>query len=173
LKAAVPLALLALLSVAGCDKPKPRPAAAAAMAAAAVGTPQMTPAASIGLTRRAETAIFSLDMINASADPLNNPARIKAGVPTTMTGFGFDPVARTAPKAIDVVIDGVPYGTACCHERQDVAGYYETEAVQLSGFRVTLPAGVVTPGAHKVMVRAVAADGASFFDSVPLSFTAE
>ncbi|MBU2308732.1 MAG: hypothetical protein KKG89_17900 [Alphaproteobacteria bacterium] len=169
----MPLAALLLLAVGACDKPKPRPAAAAASVAAEAGAPILSPPASIGLVRRPEMAVFSLDMINAAADPLNNPATIKAGGPTTFSGFGFDPVAKTAPKAIDIVIDDVPYGTSCCHERQDVSGFYETDAVLMSGFRVSLPAGVVKKGAHKVVVRVVSADGRSSFDSAILGFKAE
>jgi len=173
LKAALPLAALLLLVAAACDKPKPRPVAAAAAVAAMAGAPTLTPPASVGLARRPEMATFSLDMINAATDPLNNPATIKAGGPTTFSGFGFDPVAKTAGKAIDIVIDGVAYGTAYGADRQDVAGYYKTEAVLPSGFRITLPAGTVKPGPHQVIVRVVSADGASFFDSATLSFKAE
>jgi hypothetical protein len=118
-------------------------------------------------------AIFSLDLINGAGDPLNNPATIKAGGPTAFSGFGFDPIAKTPGKAVDIVVDGVAYGTAYGSERPDVAGYYKTEAVRPSGFRVTLPARVVKKGPHTVVVRVVAADGKSYFDSATLSFQAQ
>lgn len=172
MKAALPIAAALLLATAACDKAKPRPAAGPAPAASAEA-PTLAPPASVGLARRPEMAVFSLDMINQAPDPLNNPAKIKSGVPTTFSGFGFDPVARTAGKAIDIVVDGVPYGTTYGSERQDVAGYYKTEAVRPSGFRVTLPAGTVSRGQHEVVVRVVAADGKSYFDSAVLSFRAQ
>ncbi len=173
MKAALLLAAILLSAVGACDRPKPRPAAATAALASAAQPPALAPAASIGLAKRPEMAVFSLDMINTAADPLNNPARITAGVPTTFSGFGFDPVAKAAGKAIDVVVDGAAYGTTCCHDRQDVSAYYETDAVTRSGFRVTLPAGTIKPGRHTVVVRVVSADGAAFNDSAALSFDAQ
>jgi hypothetical protein len=172
-KAALPLAAILLLAAAACDKPKPRPAAAAAAAASVAGAPTVTPPASAGLPKRPEMAVFSLDMINRAPDPLNIPATIRSGEPTTFSGFGFDPVAKTAGKAVDIVVDGVAYGTTYGAERQDVAGYYKTEAVMPSGFRVTLPPGLVKPGPHKVEVRVVAADGKAFHDSATLRFYAQ
>lgn len=173
MKAALPLAAILLLAVAACDEPKHRPAAGGAAAVVTAGAPALLPPASVGLARRPDMAVFSLDLINEAADPLNNPARIKAGGPTTFSGFGFDPVAKTAGKAIDLVVDGVPYGTTYGSERPDVAGYYKTDAILLSGFRVTLPTGTVKRGPHKVVVRVVAADGKSYFDSATLSFDAK
>lgn len=172
MKAALPIAAILLLAVGACDKAKPRHGAAAASQAAAAGAPTLTPPASSGLAKRPEMAVFSLDLINGAQDPLNNPAKIEAGVPTTFSGFGFDPVAKTAGKALDIVIDGVAYGTTYGAERSDVAGYYKTEAVLPSGFRVTLPAKTIKKGAHQVVVRVVAADGKSYFDSAILGFDA-
>lgn len=172
MKAVLPIAAILLMAVGACDKAKPRHGAAAASQAAMAGAPTLAPPASGGLAKRPEMAVFSLDLINAAQDPLNNPATIQAGVPTTFSGFGFDPVAKTAGKAIDIVIDGVAYGTTYGAERPDVAGYYKTEAVLPSGFRVTLPANTIKTGAHQVVVRVVAADGASYFDSAILKFDA-
>lgn len=173
MKAAPPLAALLLVSLAGCDQPKPRrvapPAAAPAVAAASVAA---LPAASRGLAKRPERPNFSLDTINEAQDPLNVPATIRSAGPITFTGFGFDPAAKAPGQAIDIVVDGVAYGTEYGHERQDVAGYYKTEAVRPSGFRTTLPPGTVKPGPHEVQVRVVAADGRSYFDGVAIAFYA-
>ena len=170
MKAALPLAAILLLAASACDRPKPRPGAAAAAAAAAAGTPTLTPPASAGLSRRAETPAFYLDLINEAADPLAKPAKIKGGQPTTFAGFAFDPVGKASGKAVDIVIDGVAYGATYGGERPDVAAYFKTEAVTPCGFRVTLPAGTVGRGAHTVAIRVVAADGKSFFESAPIAF---
>lgn len=177
MKASLPLAAIFVLAVGGCDQPKPRPAAAAAAAAAAaneaLNAPPATPAAAHqNLTKRAEMATFTLDVINGAPDPLNTPAVIKAGEPATFSGFGFDPVAKAAGKTIDIVVDGVAYATVCCHGRQDVASYYKTQAVLASGFTATLPAGVIKPGVHTVEVRVISPDGKSYFDGPPISFQA-
>lgn len=172
MKAALPFATLIALALAGCDNPKPRPAAAPPpyLAASAV---KVAPPASAGLPKRPEMAVISLDLVNEAQDPLNRPATIKAGVPVTFSGFGFDPVAKAAGKGLDIVVDGVAYGTTYGHERQDVAGYFKTEAVIETGFTVTLPASVNTPGPHKAIIRVVAADGAAYFDSVTYDYVAK
>ena len=172
MKAAPPLAAILLLAAGACDRPKPRPAAAAAAAAAAAGIPTLAPPASAGLARRAEAPTFYLDLINEAGDPLGQPAKIKAGQPTTFAGFGFDPLGKTPGKAVDIVIDGVAYGATYGGERPDVAAYFKIDAVTPCGFRVTLPAGTVRRGAHTVAIRVVAADGMSFFESAPIGFQA-
>lgn len=172
MRLALPIAAILLLAVTACDRPKPRPAAVAAAAAAAAGPPTLLPPASSGLIRRVETPDFYLDLINVALDPRNKPAKIKAGQPATFSGFGFDPIAKTPGKAIDIVIDGVAYGTSYGNDRPDVAVYYKNPAVARSGFRITLPAVAIKRGAHKVMVRVVSADGTSYFDSPAISFRA-
>lgn len=176
MKSALPIAAVALLVLAACDKPKPRQAAAplvvAPAAAPAASTAASTaPAASTGLARREEMAGFSLDAINEAQDPVNTPATIRSGVPLTVSGFGFDPVAKAPAKAVDVVVDGVAYPTEYGHQRADVATYFKVDALGASGFRATLPA--VKPGPHTALVRVVSADGQSYFDGVAISFYAK
>lgn len=177
MKAALPITALALfslalLSLAACDKPKPRQAAAPlAVAPAAAPAAPTRPAASTGLAQRQEMAGFSLDAINEAQDPVNRPATIRAGVPLVVSGFGFDPVAKTPGKAVDVVIDGVAYSTEYGHGRADVATFFKAEALSATGFRAALPA--VKPGPHTAIVRVVSADGQAYFDGVPISFYAK
>ncbi|WP_068878930.1 MULTISPECIES: hypothetical protein [unclassified Phenylobacterium] len=172
MKAALPIAALALLSVAACDRPKPRQAAPPlAIAPAAAPAAPAAPAASTGLAQRDEMAGFSLDAINEAQDPVNMPATIRAGVPVAVSGFGFDPVAKTPGKAVDIVIDGAAYPTEYGHERADVAAYFKADALASTGFRAALPA--VKPGPHTAVVRVVSADGQSYFDGVAISFYAK
>ena len=168
-----PLAVLACLSLAACDQPKPRPAEPAAPPPAASAAPAVPAAASANLPKRAEMAGFSLDVINDAKDPVNTPARISAAGPVTLTGFGFDPVAKTPGAAVDIVIDGVAYPTSYGHQRKDVADYFKTPALENSGFTVTLPAGVIKPGPHQAVVRVVSADKTGVFDSVTIGFVAQ
>lgn len=170
MKAALPLAVLLMVFAAACDKPKPRPAADARAAHAPPAAPQPM---SAGLVPRPEMPGFSLDRINAAQDPVNVPATIRSGTVVEVSGFGFDPVAKAAGKGVDIVIDGVAYPTDYGHERQDVAVYFKTEAVRATGFRASLPAGVVTPGPHKAQVRVISADGGSYFDGVAIDFYAQ
>lgn len=172
MKPTLPIAALAVLCVAACDKPKPRQAAAplAVAPAAAPATPAAPPA-STGLSQREEMAGFSLDAINEAQDPVNMPATIRAGAPLVVSGFGFDPVAKTPGKAVDVVIDGVAYPTEYGHGRADVATFFKAEALSATGFKAALPA--VKPGPHTAIVRVVSADGQAYFDGVPINFYAK
>lgn len=171
-----PLALLPALALAAglvaCDKPKPRdppPPLEAAYAPA----PKTAPGASQGLAKRPEMAGFSLDAINGAPDPVNRPATIQSGATLVLTGFAFDPVTKAPAKAVDIVLDGTAHATTYGHARQDVADYTKVPALSATGFTVSLPAALNTPGPHKVLVRAVAADGGSYFDGVEISFYAK
>jgi hypothetical protein len=162
-------------SLAACDQPKPRPAEP--QAEAPVATPAPAPAApagaSVGLAKRAEMAGFSLDTINDAKDPVNTPATVSAAGPVSVSGFGFDPVAKAPGAAVDLVIDGVAYPTSYGHQRSDVATYFKTPALESSGFTVTLPAGAIKAGPHQAIVRVVSADKAGYFDSVTIGFVAK
>ena len=171
-------AILAMLALGACDQPKrrhppPDPMAAAPAPVAGV-LAQTLPALSQGLPKRPELAGFSLDSIGKAADPLNKqPAVISAADPVLLQGFGFDPVARLPAKGVDVVIDGVAYGTVYGAPRADVATYFKTPAMTAVGFKTTLPAGLIPVGDHQVVVRVIAANGKTVFEGPPIAFTVQ
>ncbi|HKP77537.1 MAG TPA: hypothetical protein VJU34_00255, partial [Phenylobacterium sp.] len=119
---------------------------------------------------RPEAAVFGLDLINEAQNPRLRPAVIAGGGPVTFGGWAYDPVARTARKAVDLVIDGAAYGARYGRPRPDVATYFKNEALGGSGFAATLPPHVLKRGRHQLVVRVVAADGRSYFDSAPVAF---
>lgn len=164
------IVLLALL-LAACDQPKFRESAAPAATATATAT--IKPASSQGLVKRSEMATFTLDVINRSPDPYNRPAKIKAGVPVTFSGFVLDPVAKQPGKAVDIVIDGKAYGADYGLPRQDVADYFKNPSLVKTGFTVVLPAEAIPAGSHTVTIRVVAANGPTYFDSAPINFVAQ
>jgi hypothetical protein len=167
-----------VVTLAACDQPKPRappPPGGPPGARQDLPAPASEPgvAASLGLKKQPGMAGFSLDLINQAPDPLNRPATITAGGAVKMSGFGFDPATRTPGKAVDLVLDGVAYPTTYGSPRGDVAAYTHAPALAKTGFQVTLPAGVVKPGAHTAIVRVVSADGAGFTDGATISFVAK
>lgn len=170
MKFALPLFAALSLTLTACDNPKPRRAHAEAAAAALASEPKLAPPASAGLKPRPEPAVFALDLINEVQNPLQTRAAIKGGVPVTFGGWAYDPVAKTAGKAVDLVIDGAAYGAVYGRPRPDVAAYFKNEALGASGFAATLPERTLTRGGHTVVVRVVAADGTSYFDSAPIEF---
>jgi hypothetical protein len=177
----ISLALIALTcagALAACDKAKPRhlpPDPFAAPPPALVDGP--APAApgaglSPGLAKRPQVPAFTLDHAGAASDPLNRqPAVTPAGQPTVFDGFGFDGLAKAPAKGVDVVIDGKAYGTVYGATRADVAAYFKTPALAGVGFRTTVPAAELAPGAHTVVVRVITADGAAYDESPPIAFT--
>jgi hypothetical protein len=163
-----------LLALGACEKGKTRhlppdpfaPAPAPAAPEAATGA-----ALSAGLPKRPQMAGFFLDHVGQAADPFSKrPAVTPAKEPVLLDGFGFDPIAKTPAKGVDVVIDGKAYGTKYGKARQDVAAYFKTPALVNVGFSTTLPAGTLAPGAHMAIVRVVAADGKGYYDSPAVAF---
>lgn len=165
---------MAALALGACEQGKPRHPPPDPMAIAAPAAPAAAPTEglSAGLAKRPEPAGFFLDHVGQAADPRGRtPAVTAAGAPLLLDGFGFDPVAKTPGKGVDVVVDGKAYGAAYGAPRQDVATYFKAPALVKVGFSVTLPPGTLAPGAHNVAVRVVAADGTGFFESPPIPFT--
>ena len=55
--------------------------------------------------------------------------------------------------------------------RADVAAYFKTPALAGVGFRTTVPAADLAPGAHTVVVRVITADGRAYDESPPIAFS--
>jgi hypothetical protein len=166
-------AALCGLALAACEKGKPRHVPADPMAVAP--PPAVAPpgeGTSAGLAKLPVMAGVSLDRIGAAPDPLNRkPAVTPAGQATEFAGFAFDPVAKAPGRGVDVVVDGKAYGAAYGTTRLDVASYFKQPGLSAVGFTLTLPAGALTPGAHMVVLRVVAADGKGFYESPNYPFT--
>ena len=142
-------------------------------AAPAAGLPVAVPGdgPSAGLPRRPEFPGFYLDHAGAAADPLNRqPAVTPAGRSAIFDGFGFDPVAKAPARGVDLVIDMHVYATVYGQARPDVASFNKVPGLAPVGFTMTLPAGLLAPGAHSVAVRVIAADGRGYFEGPPISF---
>jgi hypothetical protein len=170
LKSALPLFAVLALVLTACDNPKPRRADAAAAAAALASAPTLAPPASAGLGPRPEAPAFALDLINEAQNPRESLGVIKGGGPVTFGGWAYDPVAKAAGKAVDLVIDGAAHGAGYGRPRPDVATYFKNDALGATGFAATLPGHILKRGRHTVVVRVVAADGTSYFDSAPIEF---
>ena len=173
---------VALAGLTACEQGKPRhpppdpmavapPASAAAPALAAGAGVTPSEPLSEGLSKRREVAGFFLDHAGAAVDPRSRqPAVTPAGQPTVFDGFGYDAVAKLPARGVDVVVDGKAYPAAYGAQRPDVAQFFKIPALINVGFKATLPAEALTPGAHLVLVRVVAADGKGYFDSPAVPF---
>jgi hypothetical protein len=166
------VALSALVALAACEKPKPPPARPVATAPAPP-IPPMTPAPILSgnLARRDQMPSFTLDRIGAAFDPINRkPAVTPGDKPILLFGFGFDPVANTPAKGVDVAIDGKLYPTAYGSPRPDVGRYTRNDGLVNVGFTGAVPANALDSGEHILTVRVIAADGSGYFESPQLKF---
>lgn len=171
------LAGLAALSLAACEQGKPRHPPPDPMAIApppAATEPAAKPGGlSAGLPKRPQSAGFFLDHAGAAVDPRNRPPAVTpAAQPTVFDGFAFDPVAQAPAKGVDVVVDGKAYGATYGAERPDVARFFKAPILIKVGFRAVLPAGSLTIGPHTVVLRVIAADSKSFYESPQIAFEA-
>lgn len=172
---AIALGAVAVLALAGCDKPRPRTPPADPMALPAeAAAPTVAPAGeglSGGLPKRPEFPGFYLDRVGDAPDPLNRqPAVTPVGQPIALDGFGFDPVAKVPARGVDVVVDGKAYGTTYGSPREDVATYTKVPGLVPVGYKTVLPAGTLAAGPHSVVVRVIAADGKAYFESPVVQF---
>jgi len=179
------LAALALAGLmAGCSQPKDRNAQEDSggplrtSGATATSGPSSTapagpvaPAISASLKPRPEFPAFYLDRINQIHDPLKTPGTVDGNAPIEMSGFGYDVVAKAPAKGIDLDIDGQLFGTTYGSPRPDVASAAKVPALTATGYQVTLPPGALKAGPHQVVVRVVAADGQSYYQSPVIHFT--
>jgi hypothetical protein len=167
---------LALIALGACEKAKPRhlpPDPFAVAPPPAAPEPPPAEGMSAGLTRRPQPAGFYLDHAGHAIDPFNRrPATTPADQPMVFDGFGFDPVAMAPAQGVDVVVDGKAYGTVYGAARTDVAAYFKEPGLLRVGFKTTLPAGTLKPGAHTAHVRVIAADGQGYYDSPGVLFEA-
>lgn len=175
--AALAVVFLGAGALAACDNPKPRQVPPDPMARALPPVGPVAPpkdGATRGLARRTEVAGFSLDRVGEALDPLNKqPAGTPGDAPIVLSGFGFDPVAKAPAKGVDVVIDGKAYAATYGGAREDVAHYFKSPSLAATGYVVTLPAGFLVNGPHKIVVRTIAADGRGYFESPPIPFTVD
>jgi len=175
--AALAVLFLAANGLAACDNPKPRQVPPDPMAKALPPPQAIAPpkdGTTDGLARRTERAVFYLDRVGDALDPLNKqPAGTPGDAPILLGGFGFDPVAKAPAKGVDVVIDGKAYAATYGLAREDVANYFKSPGLAATGYTVTLPAGFLINGPHKIVVRVIAADGKGYFESPAIPFTVD
>lgn len=161
----------------GCDKSSIEQPTAPAAASPTVSTTSAAaelPVAngmSAGLTARSEMPRFDIDMFNSVPAPLTRqPVQASAGTKLEVSGFGFDSVAQSPGKGLDIVIDGTPYAAQYGISREDVANYFKAPALALTGFTFSGSSALMTQGTHTLQVRVISADGASYLEGPALTF---
>ena len=83
---------------------------------------------------------------------------VESGQPWTIEGWAVRSRHEGGPiRAIELFVDGrlVPAPTTLDQPRDDVAAYYHSAGFRLSGWSMSVPAGAVAPGGHRLSVVAV------------------
>jgi hypothetical protein len=118
---------------------------------------------------------ISLDGLFVGVDPQRGTVvepgvRLKTQDLLWVRGWAIDPGKPTPSTGVTLVVDGKREITAQVGlERRDVAAAYGDDAVASSGFAVAVPLATLGRGEHRVAVRALAAKGAGYWETEPLS----
>lgn len=113
----------------------------------------------------AVTTALVLDSLGDLSDPGAPPAPLSviAGDTLVLTGWAVDVLAFGPAGGAFVALDGGPIVRADYGEgREDVARLLGRQYAA-SGYRLTIPAAVLTPGEHQLMLGIVSTDGRSVY----------
>ena len=97
-------------------------------------------------------------------------ATVNGSHPIKITGWGIDRPGASTGAAMDVVVDGTPHSTFYGLDREDVSNYFGRVSYRQSGFSAELPSHSLSPGAHTLALRVIAADRQCYYEgpAVPL-----
>ena len=116
---------------------------------------------------------FYIDRLGPHIDPTAQPRlTVRRGEQLVLAGWALDAARRRPAEAVELVLDGVRFRTAVRIPRADVATVHGDEAYLRSGFDTWLPGKAITPGAHRLEILIVLADGRPHRAGAVLTFEA-
>lgn len=107
----------------------------------------------------------ALDMVGRRRGPFVGPIRIPVGEDIEVNGWILLPGENRPASDVEAVVNGLRFETAYGFERPDVADFFKDQGVRSSGFRITIPASALRPGANSLVFRAISEDGTSFWET--------
>lgn len=124
---------------------------------------------SVNLERYEGSPLYNLESVGAVVNPLTKRVvEVPSAVDWAVTGWAVDQVHKSPAAGVDIVIDGQAYRAQYGEDRLDVASHFNVPAYQKSGFKFTVPAGVIGKGRHELRVRVISSDGKSYQEGVPV-----
>jgi hypothetical protein len=111
-------------------------------------------------------SLMRIDQIGSTYGPFSNAgAQIPASQDFKVDGWAVDHAQRVAAAGVDVMIDKTMYPSTYGVNRNDVAEYFRRPSYRDTGFTATIPANALPAGEHWLSVRAVASNGACYYES--------
>jgi hypothetical protein len=107
------------------------------------------------LPRRPAGTNYHIDAIGPVVNPPPGSTIQLPSAPLMVAGWAIDEPADTVAGSVDITIDGVPYAASYGIPRGDVAVYFKKSAFTNSGFQLTIPASLLSPGNHTFTLRVV------------------
>ncbi len=153
-------ALFAFLIGVAVKQPTPAPA----LPSSPLSTPPPTvPVDTLG--KAPGTTSFSLDSLNdtslAGSPPM--PIAVMSGAAVTLRGWAVDVPNGAAAGGVIVSVDAVNYQAAYGADRPDVAALLGKPAYRPSGFSITFPAKMLTPGGHTITIKILTNDRKAYY----------
>jgi phosphoglycerol transferase len=130
-----------------------------------------TVATSVGLPPcSTKQAVGFVDQLNSRRVLAGAHPVVRSGVDLTVRGWAVWDATKTEVGSVDVLVDGVPFGSYYGIERPDVAAGYNQSGYRLTGYVTTVPSDKVTEGGHTLVIRAVAPDRHCYDDVATTGF---
>jgi hypothetical protein len=93
--------------------------------------------------------------------------------PVAFSGWAFDEPNKAAASGVDIVIDSIPYSANYGSDRSDVAEHFQNPSYRNCGFQMTMAPRQLPKGSHSVVVRVIAQDRKTYYQSPAVPFTVE
>lgn len=91
------------------------------------------------------------------------PITVAGGAAITLHGWAVDAPNGMVAGGVIVSVDAANYQAMYGVVRQDVAAQYNNPAYTKSGFTITFPANMLSPGQHKVAIKVLTKDQKSYY----------
>jgi len=110
-----------------------------------------------------------IDRVGRMPSPFPSVIPVRGSRAVKVTGWGVDQPSGSTGRAIDLLVDGRAVPAFYGLDREDVSNAFGSMNYRESGFAIEVAAGMLTPGAHTLVLRVVAANGQCYYEGPPLN----
>lgn len=122
------------------------------------------------LTKRPGLPKFNLEALGNQGNAWKEKSfRLRAGEPVVITGWALDVTGKSPAGGVEIALNGVPYVARYGSDRPDVGAQFGVDACRRAGFEISLDPAALPRGSVAMTVRVITADGASYYESVPVT----
>jgi hypothetical protein len=115
--------------------------------------------------------LYNLEYIGSIVEPASKgPVHLRLNAEFSVKGWAVDPEAQKAAGGVEILIDGIPYRATYALPRKDVADHFGIPEYASAGFALTTKTGgAIGRGMHRVAVRILTNDRASYYEGLPVA----